>query len=150
MSVGGLTGRSATTDRAAFFERNWHDNLDLIRGVRSGKYLLIQNYRPELSYPPTLDVAESPSWIAIKELHSKGTLPQALEQRYFLAPRPEVELYNVESDPFQLQNLAGTPVHSTILGKLQILLSDWMISTNDFLPPPIPPKRGAHGESIHP
>ncbi|HSE42894.1 MAG TPA: sulfatase, partial [Acidobacteriota bacterium] len=39
-----LTGKSSTTkDRAVFFERNWHDNLDLIRGVRSGQFLLIQN-----------------------------------------------------------------------------------------------------------
>jgi N-sulfoglucosamine sulfohydrolase len=145
-----LTGRSAMPGRAAFFERNWHDNLDLIRGVRTGNYLLIQNYRPELAYPPTLDLAESPSWIAIKELHNKGRLPSGLEKRYFAVPRPSVELYDIASDPFQLENLAGKSDHSTIVRKLQILLSDWMTSTNDFLPPPIPPKRGAHGESIHP
>ena len=70
-------------NRPAFFERNWHDNLDLIRGVRSDRYLLMQNYRPELSYPPTLDLAESPSWIAIQDLHRKGALPAVLESRYF-------------------------------------------------------------------
>ena len=143
-----LTGRSESGDRPAFFERNWHDNLDLIRGVRSGHYLLIQNYRTELSYPPTLDLIQSPSWIAIRELHEHGKLPRALEQRYFAAPRPEVELFNLDVDPFQLQNLAADPAHSAIVGDLQKLLSDWMISTNDFLQPPIPPKRGTHGESI--
>ncbi len=145
-----MTDRSKNTERAAFFERNWHDNLDLIRGVRSGRYLLIENYRPEIAYPPTLDVANSPTWSAILQLHKKGELPRALEKHYFAAPRSEVELYNIEDDPFQLQNLAGESTYASSLAKLQKLLSDWMISTNDFLPPPIPPVRGTQGEAVHP
>jgi arylsulfatase A-like enzyme len=141
-----LTGKSRARNRPAFFERNWHDNLDFIRGIRSGKYLLIQNYRPELPYPPTLDLANSPSWIAIQRLHNDKKLSAELEQRYFASPRPEVELYDLEEDPFQLKNLAGDPSQKDLIQKLQQLLSDWMISTNDFLQPPIPPKRGLHGE----
>lgn len=148
--VPALTGHSGTADRPAFFERNWHDNLDLIRGVRSERYLLIQNYRPERPYVPTLDLAESPSWIAIQDLHRQGALPPGLERRYFGAPRPEVELYDIEADPFQLHDLAAEPAHAATVRSLQGLLSDWMVSTNDFLPPPNPPSRGDQGESIHP
>lgn len=144
-----LRGSADAAERPVFFERNWHDNLDLIRGIRSGNHLLIQNYRPEIAYPPTLDLAESPSWQAILQLHRQRRLSPALEKRYFAAPRPEVELYDVDADPFQLQNLAGKPEQSTIRKRLQKLLSEWMASTNDFLPPPIPPQRGTHGESIH-
>jgi N-sulfoglucosamine sulfohydrolase len=144
-----LEGRdlfAESKDRPAFFERNWHDNLDFIRGVRSGNYLLIQNYRPELPYTPTLDLAESPSWLAIQDLHLKHMLQPELEQRFFTAPRPEVELYDLNSDPNQLHNLAAD---SAKVQSLQKLLSDWMISTNDFLPPPIPPQRGSQGEVAH-
>jgi arylsulfatase A-like enzyme len=141
-----LTGKSTTRNRPAFFERNWHDNLDLIRGVRSEKYLLIQNYRPEVPYPPALDLANSPSWMAIQQLHNEKKLPTELEQRYFASPRPEVELYDLEADPFQLKNLAADSSQKQVVQNLQQLLSDWMISTNDFLQPPIPPKRGLHGE----
>lgn len=130
-------------DRPVFFERNWHDNLDFIRGVRSGNYLLIQNYSAELPYVPTLDLAESPSWLAIQDLHIKHILQPELEIHYFTSPRPEVELYDLESDPNQFHNLAAD---STKVQSLQKLLSDWMISTNDFLPPPIPPQRGSQGE----
>lgn len=130
-------------ERPAFFERNWHDNLDFIRGVRSGNYLLIQNYRAELPYVPTLDLAESPSWLAIQDLHIKHMLQPELEIHYFTSPRPEVELYDLESDPNQFHNLAAD---STKVQSLQKLLSDWIISTNDFLPPPIPPQRGSQGE----
>lgn len=133
-------------DRPVFFERNWHDNLDFIRGVRSGNYLLIQNYRPELPYVPTLDLAESPCWLAIQDLHIKHTLQPELEERYFTAPRPEVELYDLNSDPNQFHNLAADSAKVQLLQKL---LSDWMILTNDFLPPPIPPQRGSQGEVAH-
>lgn len=136
-----LTKKTATPDLPAFFERNWHDNLDLIRGVRSARHLLIQNYRPELPYIPTLDLAESPSWIAIQDLHTKRALPSELERRYFAAPRPEVELYDIEADPYQLQNLATESTHVATVRSLQGLLSKWMIATNDFLPPPIPLER---------
>ena len=143
------TQSSFTRKVAAFFERNWHDNLDLIRGVRSEEYLLIQNYRPEIAYPPSLDLVDSPSWQTMLELHSRRKLSQVLEQRYFAAPRPETEFYNVEKDPFQLQDLATDEHHSAPVQRLKQLLSEWMIATNDFLPPPLPPKRGDHGEAVH-
>ena len=133
-------------DRPAFFERNWHDNLDFIRGVRSGNYLLIQNYRAELPYIPTLDLADSPTWLAIQDLHAKQMLQPELEQHYYTQPRPEVELYDVNADPNQLHNLAAE--NSAKVESLQRLLSDWMVSTNDFLPPPIPAKRGSEGEIV--
>jgi N-sulfoglucosamine sulfohydrolase len=146
-----LEGQNLFTqkDRPAFFERNWHDNLDFIRGVRSGNYLLIQNYRTELPYVPTLDLAESPTWLSIQDLHVKRMLQPELEQRYFAVPRPEVELYDLNSDPNQFHNLSQTGGRGDLpadLQSLQKLLSDWMISTNDFLPPPIPPQRGSQGE----
>jgi hypothetical protein len=55
-------------------------------------------------------------------------------------------LYDVRADPNQLHNLAAQ--NSEKVQSLQKLLSDWMISTNDFLPPPIPPKRGSEGEIV--
>lgn len=140
---------SKSKDHPVFFERNWHDNLDFIRGVRSGNDLLIQNYRSELPYVPTLDLAESPSWLAIQDFHLKHRLQPELEQRYFTAPRPEVELYDINADPNQFHNLAADKTNSVKIQSLQKLLSDWMVSTNDFLPPPIPPQRGSQGETAH-
>ena len=134
--------------RAVFFERNWHDNLDLVRGVRRGRYLLLHNVRTEIPYRPTDDLAESPSWKAIEELHRAGTLAPALERRYFAAPRPAVELYDLTGDP--LRDLAADRALAAEVRALEQALSDWMVATNDFLPPPIQPRRGEHGEAVHP
>ncbi|HUS65746.1 MAG TPA: sulfatase [Kofleriaceae bacterium] len=136
-------------ERAVFFERNWHDNLELLRGVRRGRHLLVQNFRPEIAYQPTLDLAGSPSWHSIEERRRAGALDPALERRYFAAPRPEVELYDVDADPAQLHDLVGDAAQAATVRALQQELSDWMVETSDFLPPPIPPVRGEHGESPH-
>jgi arylsulfatase A-like enzyme len=132
--------------RAVFFERNWHDNLDFIRGVRRGRFLLLHNFRPEIPYRPTDDLAESPSWKAIEDKHRQKQLPTALDSRYFASPRPAVELYDLAAD--SLRDVAveqPAEVHA-----LEQVLSDWMVATSDFLPPPIQPPRGEHGEHIHP
>ncbi len=134
--------------RAVFFERNWHDNLDLVRAVRRDRYLLLHNFRPEIPYRPTDDLAESPSWKAIEALHRQKRLAPALERRYFAVPRPAVELYDLEADP--LRDLAADPARAGEVRSLEEALSAWMVATNDFLPPPIPPARGEHGEGQHP
>ncbi|HEU5056386.1 MAG TPA: sulfatase [Kofleriaceae bacterium] len=147
-----MEGRSLlgapAADRAVFFERNWHDNLDLVRGVRRGRLLLLHNFRPELPYRPSDDLAGSPSWRSIEALHAQKKLAPALERRYFAAPRPEVELYDLAGDP--LRDLAADPARAADVRSLEQALSDWMVATSDFLPPPIPPPLGEHGETVHP
>ena len=130
-----LLGRSQQRSRYVFAERNWHDNLDLIRSVRSERYKLIQNYRPELPYRPSLDLENSPTWSSYLEEAGQGRLPQKL--RALLEPkRPEVELYDLKNDPDELENLAEQPAHRMLVEELQQALSAWMHETNDFLPPP--------------
>jgi hypothetical protein len=49
--------------------------------------------------------------------------------------RPLFELYDLQRDPEELQNLAGSPEHASVLADLQLKLSDWMHDTLDYLPP---------------
>ena len=48
----------------------------------------------------------------------------------------EFELYDLKSDPFQLNNLAGEPKFETIETKLRTTLDRWMVSEGDYLPLP--------------
>jgi hypothetical protein len=49
--------------------------------------------------------------------------------------RPMLELYDLERDPDEFQNLATSPAHSAILEDLKRRLGEWMHETLDFLPP---------------
>ena len=134
-----LLGRSFKPREAVYAERNFHTHLDLIRCVRTARYKLIQNYLPEIPYRPLSDIARSPSWRSIERLEHQGQLSPALYRRYFREPRPQEEFYDLQNDPGEMNNLAKDPKHKTELLHLQELLSRWMITTRDFLPPPIQP-----------
>lgn len=132
-----LEGGDRWPREAIFAERNWHDHLDLIRAVRTRRYKLIRNYRPELSYRPVNDLWRSPSWRSILQLKEEGKLSRPLFQRLFAQPRPEVELYDLQQDPGEMTNLARDPAQAETITRLEEMLSKWMNNTNDFLPPPV-------------
>lgn len=131
-----LEGSDQPVHDYIFTERNWHDNWEPSRSVISKKYKLIQNFRPEVAPMPTLDRLTSPAFQDIDSLNKVGRLTPKLKQWYFHAPRPEVELYDLEKDPGEWHNLAFNPAYKTVLLDYQKILGDWMNSTHDFLPSP--------------
>lgn len=134
-----LLGKGFEPREALYAERNFHTHLDLIRCVRTNRYKLIQNYLPQIPYLPLSDIARSPSWRSIEGLEHQGNLSPEISRRYFKAPRPQEEFYDLQNDPWEMNNLVDDPKYKTQLLRLQQLLSRWMIKTHDFLPPPIQP-----------
>ncbi|HVH45674.1 MAG TPA: sulfatase [Labilithrix sp.] len=147
-AAAGRAGPSPSPREAVFIERDWHDTQDAVRAVRTKRYSLIQNYRAEIAYAPTFDLRDSSSWQSIVELHKAGTLAPALVHRYFTAPRASVELYDLEADKDETRNLVGSAAHAGELKRHQELLSRWMASTNDFLPPPVAAHVGRQGQAL--
>ena len=45
--------------------------------------------------------------------------------------RPAIELYNVEEDPLEMNNLAGNPEYARIIERLSAELDEWMESQGD-------------------
>ena len=68
--------------------------------------------------------------------HRKGKLSPLHERLYFQNPRPVVELYDLEKDPLEVQNLAGRDSYQEIERQLRMELEKWMIREHDFLPLP--------------
>ncbi len=131
-----LKGGTQPLHEYVFTERNWHDNWEPGRAVISKKYKLIHNFRPEVAPMPTLDRLTSPAFQAIDSLHKMGGLAPRLKQWYFGAPRPVVELYDLEKDPGEWHNLAADPAYKQVVLDYQKILGDWMNQTHDFLPAP--------------
>ena len=47
-----------------------------------------------------------------------------------------MELYDLEKDPYELDNLAESQAYAEIVDQLQKRLEAWMISQHDYLPLP--------------
>jgi arylsulfatase A-like enzyme len=60
---------------------------------------------------------------------------------------PALELYDLQSDPHELRNLADDPAHATTLNELQAVLLKWREEMDDPLldPAELDRLRSAHG-----
>ncbi len=129
-----LLGRPYKGRTEVFSERNWHDNFDPIRSVRTARHKLIFNAAPHFPYRPAWDLADSPSWASILEQGRRGRLSPA-QQRMLDPARPMLELYDLQKDPDEFNNVATDPAYAGTLDDMKGRLSAWMHATYDFLPP---------------
>lgn len=111
-------------------------SVDYSRCVRSDRYKLIYNVTPHQRYSP-VDSAGDPGWKELLQAHEKGTLPHEFEVRWFQNPRPVYELYDLETDPNELQNLYGQTGFEEVAMELKTALQRKMIVDFDYLPLPI-------------
>ena len=52
--------------------------------------------------------------------------------------RVDDELYDLKSDPWELQNVAHDPQNASVISEMRALLLDWMAETEDPDPVPLP------------
>lgn len=107
------------------------ETVDRIRCVRKGDFAYIRSYFPERPYlQPNRYKDAKPFMPVLRELHAAGKLDAA--QSLLLAEtRPEEELYDLRSDPWQLGNLAGDPAHRETLAGMRGILANWELDTDD-------------------
>lgn len=109
---------------------------DLARSVRDKRYLYISNYMPHLGYnQPTAwpDLGEIRHEFYKMTEDGRMTPPQ----EHFAGPRrPLEELYDCQSDPQNLVNLAESPDHRGILERMRGQLAKNLVESRDlgFLP----------------
>jgi arylsulfatase A-like enzyme len=129
-----LAGGAYKQRTEVFSERNWHDNFDPVRSVRTDRYKLIFNAAPHFPYRPAWDLADSPTWSTIQQFGRRGALkPEVMS---LLNPnRPMLELYDLQADPNEFTNLATSTAHADVREDLVRRLSQWMEQTYDYLPP---------------
>lgn len=116
----------AAADR---FDESYHDP---IRSIRDKRYKLIKYYDTEkpMFYP----VAYREQMPIMRELHrlkreGRLTKEQAL---WFRETKPDIELFDTEQDPHELNNLAENSEYADIRTKLTKELDRWLASTTDL------------------
>lgn len=109
---------------------------DLVRCARSDRFKLIYNCTPHGAVAP-VDSQRDPGWQEMVAANAAGQLPPAFVKAYFTKPRPTFELYDLEADPGELNNLAGKPEHQEAEMELKRALTEKMVLDWDFLPTPL-------------
>lgn len=115
------------------------ETVERMRCVRTDRYKYIRNFYPHRSHTqPNRYKDGKQIMVAMRELFAAGKL-NAHQARPFLPSRPVEELYDLQSDPHELNNLAESPEHGETLKKLRGKLTDWMERTRDLgqIPEPI-------------
>jgi hypothetical protein len=116
---------------------------DLSRAVRSDRYKFIYNCTPWIPYAP-VDSAGGAGWKEMTAANEANQLAPGLRTTYFTSPRPVYELYDLDQDPSELDNLSGKPEVAAVERSLRLALAEKMILDFDYLPlPAIPNPQGA-------
>src|SRR3546814_20324878 len=79
----------------------------------------------------------NPFWKELAVLNNSGKLDSTFRRLFFARPRPMFELFDLERDPFELNNLYGDDQVAGPQQQLLEALNRWMIRYQDFVPLPI-------------
>ncbi|WP_341258131.1 sulfatase-like hydrolase/transferase [Gordonia malaquae] len=130
LTSGGDSSRYAFGARSRMDER-----FGLSRTVRDARYRYIRNYTPRR--PTVQHQAFAWNAAAFRSWES-GHLASSLNetQEKWWRDAPPVELYDVDQDPDEVLNLAGSPAHSETESRLAAALRQHMVDIHDngFLP----------------
>jgi N-sulfoglucosamine sulfohydrolase len=104
-----------------------------MRCVRTAQYKYIINLAPEIPYTTHISDGEDRvnywlSWLRLAE-----TDPQAARVIRRHQQRPDEELYDVQADPFELENLALDPAHADVLSTLREKVKLWRLQQGEDL-----------------
>ncbi len=105
---------------------------DRLRAVRNKRFKYIKSYNTDLSHAlPVAYREQMPMMQELRSLYKEGKLND--EQASWLSPtKPEEELYDLEKDPFELDNLAQREEFQDTLKHFRTVLNDWIKETNDL------------------
>ena len=106
--------------------------IDRIRAVRDKRYKYIRNFHPELPRAQRIAyVEEMPTMQLWRRWHAEGRL-QGPQADFFAPSKPAEELYDLDTDPQEIKNLADSPQHRDKLIELRAVLDQWMEETHDL------------------
>jgi len=120
-----------------FGERGRMDErMDLVRSVTDGRYVYLRNYFPHVSQGQHVSYQfETPTTRIWRELFDQGKTTEA-QSIFWRVPKSPEELYDLQTDPDEVRNLAGSPAHRAILEKLRAAQREHLLKIRDvtFLP----------------
>jgi arylsulfatase A-like enzyme len=107
------------------------ETVDHMRSVRTKDFKYIRNFLPERPYLQPCAYKDAKGvLIALRDWNEKGKLDK-VQSLLFRDTRPPEELYDVNADPYEINNLADDPKYADQLTELRGRLDTWMEETDD-------------------
>lgn len=127
-------GNTDSTQREyAFGARDRADDMvEMSRSITDGKFIYIRHFMPHLPYiqPGYIFSDVKEAFKALRKLHKEGKTNA--EQEKLWNPKPIEELYDLEADPFETNNLATDKNLSMTKAKFSQELHLWMLNHKDL------------------
>lgn len=117
------------------FRGRMDERYDMVRSIRDERYIYIRNYKPHRIYGQYIQyMFQTPTTAVWKAMYDRGELNEA--QSRFWQTKPAEELYDLQADPDEVNNLAGHPDHAVRQAEMNRALREWQMGIRDvgFLP----------------
>jgi N-sulfoglucosamine sulfohydrolase len=107
------------------------DMYELSRAIHDKNFIYVRHFLPNLPYIQTgiINSDGKDSYRELRRAHNAGEMPPAGELMWH--PKPVEELYDLQSDPHELNNLANSPEYAETLVKMRTLLKNQILKTRD-------------------
>jgi arylsulfatase A-like enzyme len=108
------------------------DEYDMVRGIRDKQFKYFKNFQPEKPY--IMDIEYRMQMGLMQELiraYEAGELNE-VQELWFAQTKPEEELYDLDADPHELNNLINDPACKDKAAELRASLKKWMDDIGDM------------------
>ena len=114
------------------FRSRMDERIDITRSITDGRFIYIRNFMPHLPQGQYIaymfEQASTRSWF--EQFTTNKTVNA--EQDAFWKPKSTDELYDLEGDPFETQNLINEPDLDFQRQRLSFALSQWLVEVRDL------------------
>ncbi len=105
---------------------------DRVRAVRDHRFHYIRNFAPKLPWAQCQKYMEQQEIMGVmREKWRQGTLTEA-EHTFFRSEKPVEELFDIESDPHCMVNLAEDPAYAAVMDQMRDRLSRHLEEVQDL------------------
>ncbi len=112
------------------FRGRMDERYDMVRSVRNDRYIYVRNYMPHWIYGQYVGTMFGTKTTQVwHDLYREGELEPP--QTYFWEEKPPEELYDLENDPHEVNNLVDSEEHQAILNELRQAHREHMMATRD-------------------
>ena len=109
---------------------------DTVRSITDGRYVYLRNFFPHVSQGQRIAYQfQTPTTRRWREQFDAGRTNDA-QSTFWRVPKASEELYDLQSDPDEVVNLAGSPAHREVLASLRTAMFAHLEQIRDitFLP----------------